>query len=63
MVFDEMERQFNVKFAGQNFGDRFFTGSITNKDLKEALDIVCIPLGLNYEIGNKGEIFISEVHK
>jgi ferric-dicitrate binding protein FerR (iron transport regulator) len=63
IVLDEMERQFNVKFAGQNFGDRFFTGSITNKDLKEALDIVCIPLGLNYEIGNKGEICISEIHE
>jgi transmembrane sensor len=62
-VLDEMERQFNVKFAGQNFENRFFTGSFTNKDLKEALDIVCIPLGLNYEIGNKGEIFISEIHK
>ncbi len=63
IVFDEMERQFNVKFAGQNFESRFFTGSFTNKNLHEALDIVCIPLGLNYEIGNKGEILISEKSK
>jgi transmembrane sensor len=63
MVLDEIERQFNVKFAGQNFESRFFTGSFTNKDLNEALDIVCIPLGLNYEIGNKGEILISEIRK
>jgi transmembrane sensor len=63
MVLDEMERQFNVKFEGQNFESRFFTGSFTNKDLNVALDIVCIPLGLNYEIGDKGEILISEIHK
>jgi transmembrane sensor len=62
-VLNEIERQFSVKFAGQNLDLRFFTGSFTNKDLREALDIVCIPLGLNYEIGNKGEIFISEIHK
>jgi transmembrane sensor len=63
MVLNEIERQFNVKFIGQNFESRFFNGGFTNKDLKEALDIVCIPMGLNYEIGNKGEIFISEIHK
>jgi transmembrane sensor len=59
-VLGEIERQFNVKFTGLNFNSRFFTGNFTNKDLKEALDIVCIPLGLHYEIGKKGEIFISE---
>jgi transmembrane sensor len=63
MVLNEMERQFNVKFEGQNFESRFFTGSFTNKDLNVALDIVCIPLGLNYEIGTKGEILISEIRK
>jgi transmembrane sensor len=63
MVLDEIERQFNVKFTGQNFESRFFTGSFTNKDLNEALDIVCIPLELNYEIGNKGEVLISEKSK
>jgi transmembrane sensor len=59
-VLGEIERQFSVNFTGLNFNTRYFTGSFTNKDLKEALDIVCIPLGLNYEIGKKGEIFISE---
>jgi ferric-dicitrate binding protein FerR (iron transport regulator) len=62
-VLDEIARQFNVSFSGQKFNSRFFTGSFTNKDLNEALDIVCIPLGLNYEIGRKGEIYISEVHR
>ncbi|MGD0341264.1 MAG: FecR family protein [Bacteroidales bacterium] len=35
-VLTEIERQFNVKFAGQNFNSRYFTGSFTNKDLNEA---------------------------
>jgi transmembrane sensor len=61
-VMDEIERQFNIKFAGQNFDSRFFTGSFTNKDLKEALDIVCIPMGIKYEIGNNGKVLISETH-
>jgi transmembrane sensor len=60
-VLDEIERQFNIKFAGQNFGKRFFTGGFTNKDLKEALDIVCIPMGFKYEIGDNGKVFISEI--
>jgi ferric-dicitrate binding protein FerR (iron transport regulator) len=62
-VLEEIERQFNVKFTGLDSNSRYFTGSFTNKDLNAALDIVCIPLGLNYEIGNKGEIFISEAHQ
>jgi transmembrane sensor len=63
LVFDEIERQFNVKFAGRNIKPGFFTGSFTNKDLHEALDIVCIPLGLNYEIGKEGDVFVSDKSK
>jgi len=62
-VFDEIGRQFNITFAGRNFDSRFFTGSFTNKDLHEALDIVCIPLGLSYEIGNKGVVLVSDKRK
>jgi transmembrane sensor len=60
LVFDEMERQFNVKFAGDTFKNKFFTGSFSNKDLQVALEIICIPMGLNYEIGSNGEIFVTE---
>ena len=59
-VLNEMERQFNVKFVAGDLADRHFTGSFTNNDLKNALDIVCIPMGLTYEIGNKGKILIRE---
>jgi transmembrane sensor len=60
LVFGEMERQFNVKFAGINFKNKFFTGSFSNKDLRVALEIICIPMGLNYEIGSNGKIFVTE---
>lgn len=61
LVLNEIERQFNVKFEARNFNDKFFTGSFTNRDLVEALDIICIPMGLKYEIGRKGKIFIAEL--
>lgn len=60
MVFSEIERQFNVKFVGKERGDEFFTGSFVNKDLKTALEIVCIPMGLEYEIKDDGKISVSD---
>ncbi|MCJ7447086.1 MAG: FecR family protein [Bacteroidales bacterium] len=60
LVFEEIERQFNVKFAGQKIDNRYFTGGFTNKDLRTALEIVCPLMDLKYEIGNNGKIFISE---
>lgn len=62
-VFDEIERQFNVKLASQVIKQGFFTGSFTTKDLRSALDIVCIPMDLNYEIGSNGKISITEIIK
>lgn len=58
-MFDEIERQFNVKFATRERENRFFTGSFTNKDLEEALETVCIVMRLNYEIGENEKISIS----
>jgi transmembrane sensor len=60
LIFSEMERQFNVKFVATNIKEKHFTGSFTNKDLGNALEIVCIPMGLKYEIGKNGKIFIKE---
>jgi len=59
IVFSEIERQFNVKFAGGETANEFFTGSFANNDLKSALEIVCIPMGLEYEINDKGKISVS----
>ena len=60
LIFSEMERQFNIKFVNAKMIEKYFTGSFTNNDLGNALDIVCIPMGLKYEIGNNGKIFITE---
>jgi transmembrane sensor len=60
IIFKEIERQFNVKFALPKIEDKFFTGSFSNKNLVNTLDIVCIPMGLTYEIGNDKKIFIRK---
>jgi transmembrane sensor len=60
VIFKEMERQFNVKFVTGEIESKYFTGSFTNNDLKNALEIVCIPMGLKYEIGKNGRIQIRE---
>jgi transmembrane sensor len=59
-VLNEIERQFNIKFVAGDLDGRYFTGAFTNKDLKNALDIVCIPMGLTYVVGEKGKVYIRE---
>ena len=60
LIFREIERQFNVTFVVPNIEKKFFTGSFTNKNLIDALDITCIPMGLTYEIGSNSKILIRE---
>jgi transmembrane sensor len=62
LVLNEIERQFNVKFVGKEKErqEEYYTGSFFNKDLNAALDIVCIPMGLQYVINNNGKISISD---
>jgi len=60
LIFKELDRQFNVKFELRNTGEKYFTGSFSNNNLTTALETICIPMGLKYEIGSKYKIFISE---
>jgi ferric-dicitrate binding protein FerR (iron transport regulator) len=60
LVFKEIERQFNVTFVMPNVDKKYFTGSFSNKNLIDALDIACIPMGLTYEIGINSKVFIHE---
>jgi transmembrane sensor len=62
-VFEEIERQFGVKFDAVELENEFFTGNFTNKDLRSALDIVCIPMGLNYEIGRNNKILVTRINQ
>lgn len=56
VVFKEIERQFNVTFTLPEMENKFYTGGFSNKNLVDALDVVCIPMELNYEIGSNSKI-------
>ncbi|MFO8021593.1 MAG: DUF4974 domain-containing protein [Perlabentimonas sp.] len=61
-VFGEIERQFDVKIQVQGFNpdSRLFTGSFTNESLSVALEDVCEPNRLRFEINERtGEILVS----
>jgi ferric-dicitrate binding protein FerR (iron transport regulator) len=59
-IFDEIERQFDVSIQFEGNTKRSITASFTNKKLEEALDVVCIPMGLKYEVDNKNKVRITE---
>ncbi len=62
-IFAELERQFDVSIQYENLEDRLITVSFSNKKLNEALDIVCIPMGLNYEVDNNQKVRIYKKQK
>jgi len=57
-IFGEMERQFDVSIQWKGLENRYFTGSFSNKSLEEALEIVCIPMELKYEIQKRNKVII-----
>lgn len=59
-IFGEIERQFNVQVQFTGDVKRSMTVSFTNKKLEEALDVICIPMGLKYEVDNKNKVRITE---
>jgi transmembrane sensor len=58
-VFEELERQFNITFVLPGISDKSFTGTLSDGNLVDALDIVCIPMGLTYEIGSNSQVIIK----
>jgi transmembrane sensor len=58
-IFDEIERQFKVSIETKDLERRFFTGSFSNKNLIETLNVVCIPMNLKYEIKGRNKIIIT----
>jgi transmembrane sensor len=58
-IFGEFERQFKVSVEAKGFEERFFTGSFSNKNLVEALNVVCIPMNLKYEIKGRNKVIIT----
>lgn len=59
-VFKEMERQFDIEIQFEGEITRFFRGYFNNKDLEQALKMVCNPMGLIYEIENKSLVIVKE---
>ncbi|MBT3385431.1 MAG: DUF4974 domain-containing protein [Prolixibacteraceae bacterium] len=59
-IFEAVERQFDLKVEHKNLGDRLMTVSFSNENLKESLDVICIPMGLSYEIKNNKKIVVKE---
>ena len=49
-VFNELERQFDVKIEYKGNQNRLFTGYFTNKDLDKALKMVCLPMNIEYQV-------------
>lgn len=62
-IFAEIERQYNVSVQYNGDAKRSITVSFTNKKLEEALDVVCIPMGLKYEVDNKNKVRITENYR
>lgn len=58
-VLDEIERQFGVSIEASGIEHRRFTGSFYSGNLEEALQIVCIPMDLEFQILEPGKVKIS----
>lgn len=58
-VLDEIERQFGVSISASGIENRRFTGSFYRGSLEQALQIVCIPMDLDFEILERGKVSIS----
>lgn len=59
-VFREIERQFKVKIITKNIGNRYYTGYFNNKNLEDALEMVCLPMNLEYSFKDASTIIIKE---
>ncbi|SHE45749.1 FecR family protein [Mariniphaga anaerophila] len=59
-IFAELERQFGVSIEYRGTSDRTATVFFSNENLQQALEVVCSPMGLTYEIKNNKEVIISE---
>ncbi len=60
-VFNELERQFNVELTfNAAVADRLYSGHFKSGALAEALELVCLPMNLEFEIIDDKTIVIKE---
>lgn len=58
-VFAEIERQFNVKVSCAGCENRRYSGYFNDKSLSQALELVCVPMQLKYNIASNGEVEVN----
>lgn len=58
-VLTTLEHQYNVAIEFKGDSARTYTGYFTNRNLDEALKLVCLPLGLEYQTFDQKQITIS----
>jgi len=61
IVFDELARQYNIQIKYPTTEGRHFSGYFNNKNLKNALDMICIAMQLKYTIINENIVVISTI--
>ncbi len=59
-VFEELQRQFSIEIEFEGSEQEEFSGYFTNKNLETALDMVCLPLGLEYKKTGQNTFAISK---
>lgn len=59
-VFKELQRQFNIRVEFEEEFDQSFSGYFTNRSLEKALDMVCLPLGLEHQKTGSNVFSIKE---
>lgn len=59
-VIAELQRQFSIEIEYDGRINQEFSGYFTNKNLENALDMVCLPLGLEYQKTGQNTFAISQ---
>lgn len=60
-VFEEIERQFNVVISSPDVSAKRYSGRFSDKDLEKALELVCIPMGLDFSIEGENQVVIRTI--
>ncbi len=60
IVFDELERQYNLKIESSGIDDRKFSGTFRHDDLEGALEDICKPLNLKFSISDDQKSVLIE---
>jgi transmembrane sensor len=58
-VFEEIERQYDIKIYADHLSHRHYTGYFKKGDLKQTLDMVCLPMNLSYRVKNNKSVYIE----